>query len=127
MLWKGRILKLTRGVRGTKLLTSEQKREPLNPKPPVAGGEGASAGGADGAGDGGGPRDEARPQAGHQAAEDAQPARAPRRAPVRSPLPLLLSTTRRILKLRALPFGTVLDLRTATSQKCEGVSRSVRI
>ena len=30
-------------------------------------------------------------------------------------------------KLRAVPFGTVLNLRTTTSQKCEEVPRRARI
>jgi len=33
---------------------------------------------------------------------------------------------RRVLKLRAVPIGTVLNLRTTTSQKCEAVPRRAR-
>jgi len=35
--------------------------------------------------------------------------------------------TRRILKLRIAPFGTVLDLRTTSSKNCEAVPRRARI
>ena len=35
--------------------------------------------------------------------------------------------TRRVLQLRAVPIGTVLNLRTTTSQKCEAVPRRARI
>ena len=35
--------------------------------------------------------------------------------------------TRRVLKLRAVPIGTVLNLRTTTSQKCAALPRRARI
>ena len=35
--------------------------------------------------------------------------------------------SRRMLKLRAVPIGTVLNLRTTASQKCEAVPRRARI
>ena len=38
-----------------------------------------------------------------------------------------LSITRRILKLRVVPFGTVLDLRTTTSQNCVAIPRRDRL
>jgi len=38
-----------------------------------------------------------------------------------------LGFTRGILKLRAVPMGTVLNLRTTTSQKCAAVPRPARI
>ena len=33
----------------------------------------------------------------------------------------------RILELRVVPFGTVLDFRTTTSQNCEAIPRRARI